>query len=90
MSTEDAKTVYSPNIQRFKNKDKTNDIYVLKKAEEAMHNLDLYNWFANRYEDVFCDLNGVIEKKNLLNNFIINSLQEQQYNALDKKRKKRK
>lgn len=76
----------SPTIDKFLLLEKTNDSFVLKKAEEYLHNIDLYNWFSQHYPDTFPDNDGVLNKKFILNNFIINSLQE----IIIKKEKKKK
>ena len=76
LPSEYRKEVLSPNINKFKNKTSTKDVMFLKKAEEALHNIDLYNWFNLHYSDIFSDLEGVNKKRKTINNFIINSLQE--------------
>ena len=66
--------VRSPKMDKFVSLKRTNSSDFLKEAEELMHNLDLYNWFSNRYYQMFFEIDKVTDKKAILNNFIINSL----------------
>lgn len=73
---ENERMVRSPSIDKFLSIDKTKNSELLKEAEELMHNLDLYNWFSNRYMNMFFEYDLVLEKKSILNDFIINSLKK--------------
>lgn len=66
--------VGSPPIDKFIKKDRARSQKVLQEAEETMHGLELYAWFANRYDEIFVDIAGVEEKRIIMNNFIINTL----------------
>jgi superfamily II DNA/RNA helicase len=61
-------------IGKYANMGKTQDNQILKKAEEAVHALDLYTWFNNLDEDVFSNTKGAEEQKDILSGFILNSL----------------
>lgn len=75
-SSENYKMLRSPSISKFENKLKTHDSEILRQAEELMHDLELYYWFGNKYPQIFMDIEGVIQKREVLNNFIINSLKK--------------
>ena len=72
----DKRFIKTPYIDKFSKKDKTDDSFFLKKAEEMLHILDLYNWFSLQYPNIFNDDINLTEKKQIMNDFIINSLQE--------------
>tara|TARA_B100000700_G_scaffold331796_1_gene468909 strand:- start:15138 stop:18023 length:2886 start_codon:yes stop_codon:yes gene_type:complete len=72
----DYKTVYSPNIKEFGSKKYTENNNKLKDAEEVMHNLELYSWFSKKYPEIFIDIQGVEEKRKILNKFILKSLEK--------------
>jgi ATP-dependent RNA helicase SUPV3L1/SUV3 len=76
LTEDDKRFIKTPYIDKFSKKDKTDDSFFLKKAEEMLHILDLYNWFSLQYPNIFNDDINLTEKKQIMNDFIINSLQE--------------
>ncbi len=79
--------VKSPSISKFTKKKHTTDMNMLKRAEENLQILDLYNWFMIKYEDIFTDHKECEKKKDTLNRFIINSLSQINQNKKAKKKK---
>ena len=76
MYSNEDKTIYSPNIRGFDQKEFTKNDQKLKEAEEVMHNIELYAWFSKKYPEIFIDIEGIEEKRKILNKFILKSLEK--------------
>lgn len=87
LGDDEKRFIKSPSISKFTKKKSTTDMNMLKRAEENLQILDLYNWFMIKYSDIFTDHEECENKKNVLNKFIITSLS--QINQIKKSKKKK-